>query len=156
MSYFFIYNVNFLPTALQPTLNLVLLCIDVYPSHTIRHTVGLHWTTFQPIAEASTYRGQHNIQTQETNNHALSGIRTRDPSNQTAADLRLIPRGHWDLLILILASHLCLCFPCHIICLDFRTNKFYALIISFPHAMCPAQHIILGLNMSNGHLSAIK
>jgi hypothetical protein len=31
-----------------------------------------------------------------TNYHAPSGIRTRDPSNQATADLRLTPRGHWD------------------------------------------------------------
>jgi hypothetical protein len=36
----------------------------------------------------------YNIETQETNIHALSGIRTRDPSNQAAADLRLRPRGY--------------------------------------------------------------
>jgi hypothetical protein len=35
-------------------------------------------------------------QTQETNIHALSGIRTRDPSNQAAADTRLRPRGQRD------------------------------------------------------------
>jgi hypothetical protein len=34
--------------------------------------------------------------TQQTNIHAASGIRSRDPSNQPAADLRLRPRGHWD------------------------------------------------------------
>jgi hypothetical protein len=34
--------------------------------------------------------------TQETNSHAPSGIRTRDPSNQAAADLRLTRRGYWD------------------------------------------------------------
>jgi hypothetical protein len=28
--------------------------------------VGLLWTSDQPIAEASTYTGQHNIQTQQT------------------------------------------------------------------------------------------
>jgi hypothetical protein len=50
----------------------------------------------QPVAEASTYTGQDNIQTQETNIHALSRIRIRDPSNQEAADLRLRPRGQWD------------------------------------------------------------
>ena len=32
--------------------------------------------------------------TQETNIHALRVIRTRDPSNQAAADLRLRSRGH--------------------------------------------------------------
>jgi hypothetical protein len=31
-----------------------------------------------------------------TNIHAPSGIRTRDPSNRAAADLRIRPRGHWD------------------------------------------------------------
>jgi hypothetical protein len=60
----------------------------------LTHTVGLLWTSGQPVAEASTYTGQHNIETQETNIHALSGIRTCDPSNQAAADLRLRPRGH--------------------------------------------------------------
>jgi hypothetical protein len=35
-------------------------------------------------------------QTQETHIHAPRGIRTRDPSNQAAADLCLRPRGHWD------------------------------------------------------------
>jgi hypothetical protein len=34
--------------------------------------------------------------TQETNFHALSRIRTHDPVNQAAADLRLRLRGHWD------------------------------------------------------------
>jgi hypothetical protein len=28
------------------------------------HTVGLLWTSDQPIAEASTYTGQHNVETQ--------------------------------------------------------------------------------------------
>jgi hypothetical protein len=30
-------------------------------THTIRHTVGLLWTSDQLVAEASTYTGQHNI-----------------------------------------------------------------------------------------------
>jgi hypothetical protein len=57
--------------------------------------VELLWTSDQPAAEASTYTGQHNIQKQETNIHALSGIWTRYPSNQEAEDLRVRPRGHW-------------------------------------------------------------
>jgi hypothetical protein len=65
-----------------------------------RHTVGLLWTSNQPVAETSTYTGQHNIETQETNIHALSGIRTRDPSNQAAADLRINPRGYRGRLLL--------------------------------------------------------
>jgi hypothetical protein len=54
-----------------------------------RHTVGLLWTSDQPVSDTSTCTGQHNIETQETNIHALNGIRTRDPSNQAAADLTL-------------------------------------------------------------------
>jgi hypothetical protein len=30
-------------------------------THTIRHTVGLLWPSDQPVAEAYTYTGQHNI-----------------------------------------------------------------------------------------------
>jgi hypothetical protein len=30
-------------------------------THTIRHTVGLLWMSDHPVAEASTYTGQHNI-----------------------------------------------------------------------------------------------
>jgi hypothetical protein len=29
-------------------------------THTIRYMVGLLWTSDQPVAEASTYSGQHN------------------------------------------------------------------------------------------------
>jgi hypothetical protein len=43
-----------------------------------RHTVGLLWTSDQPVSETSTCTGQHNLETQETNIHALSGIRTGD------------------------------------------------------------------------------
>jgi hypothetical protein len=64
-------------------------------SHTYWHTVGLLWTSDQPITENSTYTGHRNILTQQTNIHAPSGIRTRDLSNQAAAD-HLRPRGHWD------------------------------------------------------------
>jgi hypothetical protein len=62
-------------------------------THTDRHTVGLLWTSDQPVAETSTYTGQHNIETQQTNIHTPSGIRTRDSSNRAAVDLRLRPRG---------------------------------------------------------------
>jgi hypothetical protein len=30
-------------------------------THTIRHAVGLLWTSDQPVAEAAAYTGQHNI-----------------------------------------------------------------------------------------------
>jgi hypothetical protein len=64
-----------------------------------RHTVGLLWTSDQSVSETSTCTGQHNTETQETNIHALSGIRTCDPSNQAAADLRLRPRDYRGRLI---------------------------------------------------------
>jgi hypothetical protein len=44
-----------------------------------RHTVELLWTSDRPVSETSTCTGQHNIETQETNIHALSGIRTKRP-----------------------------------------------------------------------------
>jgi hypothetical protein len=62
----------------------------------LTHTVGLLWTSDQHSAEASTYTVQHNIETQETNINAHSGIRTRDFSNQAAVDLSLRSRGHQD------------------------------------------------------------
>jgi hypothetical protein len=64
-------------------------------THTIRHTVGLIWTSDQPVAE--TLPTQDNT-TQHVNTTdrlcALPRIRTHDSSNQAAADLRLRPRGH--------------------------------------------------------------
>jgi hypothetical protein len=45
---------------LQPTLRLVLLCIEVSQSHKIRHTVGLFCMSDHLVAEASTYIGNHN------------------------------------------------------------------------------------------------
>jgi hypothetical protein len=56
-------------------------------SHTIRHTVGLFWASNQPVAEASTYTGQHKRKTSH------SGIGTRHPSNEAGEDLRLILQG---------------------------------------------------------------
>jgi hypothetical protein len=42
-----------------------------------RHSIRLLWTNDQPVAKASTYKGQHDIET-----HALRGIRTQDVSVQ--------------------------------------------------------------------------
>jgi len=55
------YSNIFSPMTLQPTLSLVLLCIEVSLSYTIIDMVGLLWRSDQSIAEASTYKGQHNI-----------------------------------------------------------------------------------------------
>jgi hypothetical protein len=94
----------------------------------LTNTVGLLWTSYEPVAEASTYTRQHNIETQETNIHALSGIRTCDPSNQAAADLRLRPCGYWG-------RHLCiLTLP------NDRLHKRFPLKfcinLLFPHSSC--------------------
>jgi hypothetical protein len=83
---------TFLPMALEPKSDRVLLCIEVSVITHTSHTVVLLWTSDQPVADAqdnTTYK-------HETNIHALSGIRTHDPRNQAAADLRLRPRGYWD------------------------------------------------------------
>jgi hypothetical protein len=63
------------------------------PPHTHTHTrarartVRLLWTSDQSVAEVAIYTIK--TRTQQINIHALSGIRTRDPNNQVAADLRL-------------------------------------------------------------------
>jgi hypothetical protein len=62
---------------------------------TLKHTpqsVELLWTRDRPVAETSTGQHEHS---QETDIHALGGIRTHDPSKRSAADLRLRRRGHW-------------------------------------------------------------
>jgi hypothetical protein len=69
--------------------------VKVSTSHTIRHahSIWLLLTSDQLVAEAATCTTQ---QTQETNIHALRGIRTRDPSTKAAADLRLEPHSYRD------------------------------------------------------------
>jgi hypothetical protein len=43
--------------------SLALASLLRFLNHTIRHMVGLLWMTDQPVAEASTYTGQHKRQT---------------------------------------------------------------------------------------------
>jgi hypothetical protein len=57
------------------------------------HSVGLIWTSDQPVAETSTR--QH---TQQTNIHASGGIRIHDRSRRASVELGPKPRGHWDQL----------------------------------------------------------
>jgi hypothetical protein len=91
-----------LPLSLSLSLSLALwrnsptrACVslsEVYRSYKIRltHPTG-------PWSAPRRCRYPHNSQQrQETNINALSGIRTRDPGNQEALDLRLGPRGHRD------------------------------------------------------------
>jgi hypothetical protein len=58
------------------------------------HSVGLLWTSNQPVAETSTWK-----HSQQTDIHALGGIRTHNPSKRAAVDPRLRQRGHWDRLL---------------------------------------------------------
>ena len=69
-------------------------CWGFWITNTIRHTS--HPAELLNVWSASR-RGRylHNTQqTQETNIHAFSGIRTPDPSNSRAADRRLRSHGH--------------------------------------------------------------
>jgi hypothetical protein len=64
--------------------------------HTQTHTtVGK-----TPLAEGSARRRDLYLatETQEKKIHAPGGIRTHNPSKRSAADPRLRPRGHWNLL----------------------------------------------------------
>jgi hypothetical protein len=47
-----------------------------------RHTVGFLWMSDQPVAETSTYTGQHSIETKKTNIHALSGVEPATPATK--------------------------------------------------------------------------
>jgi len=58
------------------------------------HSVGILRT-----GDQTGYITQH---TQETDIHGPGGIRTRNPSKRTAADIRFRPRAHRDRLIEIL------------------------------------------------------
>jgi hypothetical protein len=56
-----IHSFFFLPLASRPPWFSLSLPFSVFLNHTYRHTVGLLWTSDQPVAETSTYTGQHNI-----------------------------------------------------------------------------------------------
>jgi hypothetical protein len=66
--------------------------------HTLARPEELHFTSDQPVPEASYLHNSQ--QTQQTKFHAVSGILTRDSWNRGAADIRLRPHGHWDLQLL--------------------------------------------------------
>ena len=67
--------------------------LKVSRPHAIWYTPGR-----TPLKERSARRrdnyGHNTLQTQETNILAPNGFRTRDPSNQLTADLRVRPHGH--------------------------------------------------------------
>jgi hypothetical protein len=69
------------------------------------HTQGC--TTFgrTPLDERSVHcRDLYLTNTQQTNIHALVGIRTRNPSRRAVADPHLRPLGHWNWQVLYIIS----------------------------------------------------
>jgi hypothetical protein len=78
--------------AQQPKLGLGRLIIELSRSHTVIHTQTPGRIPLNEWSARRRGRYLHNKQqTQETNIPAPSGIRNRDPSNQVASYLRLLP-----------------------------------------------------------------
>jgi len=59
------------------------------------HSVGLLWTSDQPLQRPLPHNTQHS---QATDIHVSSGIRTHNPSKRASADPRLRPRDNRDRL----------------------------------------------------------
>ena len=71
------------------------LIVEVSRSYTIRHTPS-RTPLNEWWAHCVGYYPHYTQQIQETSIHALSRIRTRNPSNRAAADLRLWPHDQRD------------------------------------------------------------
>jgi hypothetical protein len=48
----------------------------------LRHTVGLLWTSDQPVAKVSTYTGQHNTETQRQTSMPQAGFEPTIPATK--------------------------------------------------------------------------
>jgi hypothetical protein len=84
----------FFSVAQQPNSGLGRLIVAVPRSHTLWHVTPCR-TSLNEWSARRRGRYLHNTQqTEETNIHPLSGIRTRDPSNQSASDPRRRPHGY--------------------------------------------------------------
>jgi hypothetical protein len=82
----------YFPWLNSPLVGQGLLIVEASRSHSdTLHLVGLLWTSDQPDAETSDIT-QH---LEETNTHAPGGIRTRNPSQRSAADPNLRLLDHW-------------------------------------------------------------
>ena len=77
---------------------LLLHLITLWDTHTHTHTHTHTPRDFSGRGFGSTQRPlpDKTSHSQGTDIHAVSGIRTRNPSKLAAADQRLRPRGHWD------------------------------------------------------------
>jgi hypothetical protein len=82
------------PPAQQTLVGRGLLIIEASRSHSdTQHSSDSPERAINPSQRPLPDNTQH---TQETDIPALSGIRTRDPMMQAAADPRFIPHGQWD------------------------------------------------------------
>jgi len=77
--------------------------VEASRSHSdIPQSVGLLWTSDQPVSETSTW--QHTTLT--TDIHAPGEFRTHNIRKRAAADPRLRPRGHWERLDYVLNTEI--------------------------------------------------
>jgi hypothetical protein len=80
--------------AQQPPVCQGLLIIEASRSHSdTPHSVGLLWTSDQPVTESSTWQNTTLVRDRQP---CPGEIRTHNPSKRTAADPLPRPRGHWD------------------------------------------------------------
>jgi hypothetical protein len=78
----------------QPLVGQSHLIIEASRSHSdTPHSVGHSGRVISQTQRPLPDNTQHS---QEADTHVAGGIRTRNPSKQTAADPRLRLRGHWD------------------------------------------------------------
>jgi len=71
-----------------------LLIHEVSTSHTTHHTQ--QDSSVRVISSSQRLLPDNTQQSQQTDIHALGGIRTHNLSRRAAVDLRLRPRGYWD------------------------------------------------------------
>jgi len=93
----------FLPVALWPNAGHGLLILEVSRSHTTTHHSRSD-SSRRVISSSQRPLPDNTQRSQQTNFHALGGLRTHNLSRRVAVDLRLRPRGHRGLplpLILI-------------------------------------------------------
>jgi len=102
LSFFRSFFLSFLPSFTVCLLYLLIICADGYYctwSHSVTQT---HIHTYKhgrtPLDEGSASRKTSTWQliTLTTDSHAPGRIRTRNPRQWAAGDLRLTTRGHWD------------------------------------------------------------
>jgi hypothetical protein len=80
--------------------------------HTQTHTTVCRTPLGEGLARRRDLYLTTHKHSQETNIHALGGVRTHDPSKRSAADLRFRRRGHWHWRSVLLTTS----------CIVYRTN----------------------------------